>query len=176
RFPGGKYYGKTLGIDLYSFEGTIEFGEKIHNEAVKIANSNESLTEDFFNHVHGEHEQLMEIINSIENDSRKVFSVNMPNNGAVPNLPGDAVLEMPAAATAKGFCPLQTNDFPDVLAGIIAKYLAISEVTVEAALKGDRKLFEEAILMGGYISDRAAVIRMVDELVNAQKQYLPQFK
>lgn len=176
RFPGGKYYGKTLGINAYSFEGTIEFGEKIHNEAIRIANSDETLTEDFFKHVRGEHEQLMQIIDSIENDRRKVFSVNMPNNGAVPALPKDAVLELPAAATAKGFCPLQINDFPDVLAGIISKYLAIFEVTVDAALKGDRKMFEEAILMGGYISDRLAVSRMVDELINAQRQYLPQFK
>jgi alpha-galactosidase len=176
RFPNGKYYGKTLGLNAYSFEGTIEFGEKIHKEAIEVANLNEPLTEDFFNHMHGEHEQLMEIINSIESDSRKVFSVNMPNNGAVSNLPKDAVLEMPAAATSKGFCPLQINDFPDVLAGIISKHLAIVEVTVEAALKGDRKLFAEAILMGGYISDRTDVDKMVDELIKAQIQYLPQFK
>ena len=175
RFPGGSYYGKTLGVDAYSFEGTIESGDKVHEERVRIANSDTPLSDDFFNRMHGEHEQLMDIINSIENDSRKIFSVNTQNNGSVPNLPKDAVLEMPAAATAKGFCPLQINDFPDVLAGIISKYLAIAEVTVDAALKGDRKLFAEAILMGGYISDRAAVEKMADELIRAQKEYLPQF-
>ena len=118
----------------------------------------------------------MEIIDSIENDKRRIFSVNMPNNGAVHNLPKDAVLEMPTAATAKGFRPLQTSDFPDVLAGMISRFLAISEITVDAALKGDRKLFAEAILMGGYISDRITVEKMVDELLLAQKQYLPRFK
>lgn len=159
-----------------SFEDTIEFGDKIHEEMVRIANSDEPLTEDFFSSMHGEHEQLMEIINSIENDSRKVFSVNMPNNGAVPNLPNFAVLEMPAVATAKGFCPIHINDFPDVLAGIISKYLPIIEVNVDAALKGDKNLFAEAILMGGYISDRTAVVKMVDELIKAHSRYLPQFK
>ena len=36
-------------------------------------------------------------------------------------------------------------------------------------------MMAEAIMMGGYISDRVAVKKMVDELIEAQKQYLPQF-
>lgn len=175
RFPGGKYYGKTLGIDAYSFERTIEHGNSIHEHIAELANDPKPLPEDFFSKIHGEHEQLMSIIDSIENDSRRMYSVNLPNNGAVPNLPKDAVLEMPGVATAKGFYALQINDFPDVLAAIVTKHLSVVEVAVEAALKGDRNLFEEAILMGGYISDRTAVSKMVDELIKAQSQYLPQF-
>lgn len=175
-FPHGKYYGKTLGIDAYSFESTIEYGDKIHDDMVRIANSDEPLTEKFFQRMHGEHEQAVEIINYIETDGRKIYSVNLPNNGAIPNLPKDAVIEMPAIVTANGLQPLQINDFPDVLAGIISRYLAIVEITVEAALKGDRKLFEEAILMGGYISDRSLISNMVSKLIEAQKQYLPQYK
>ena len=38
-----------------------------------------------------------------------------------------------------------------------------------------RALFEEAILAGGYISDRFAVSKMTEELLTAQKAYLPQF-
>ncbi len=175
RFPDGKYYGKTLGVDVYSVERTIKHGDDIHQNIINTAHSDEPLSDEFFRHFHGEHEQLMDIIDSIENDKRRIFSVNMPNNGAVPNLPADAVIEMPAAATAKGFCPLFINDFPDFLAAIVAKNLAICEVAVDAALKGDRKLFCEAILMGGYMTDKSKVEAMVDELLTEQKQYLPQF-
>jgi alpha-galactosidase len=109
-------------------------------------------------------------------DSRKVFSVNMPNRGVASNLPYDAVLELPAAATARGFIPVQIRDFPDNLTALLAKPLAIAELVVDAALKGDRKLYTEAILMGGYIEDRTAVTKMVDELIKAHIQYLPQFR
>lgn len=176
RFPGGKYYGKTLGLDAYSFEGTIEFGDRIYEHIGELAHSSDPLPEEYMDRTIGEHELLMEIIYSIENDRRKVFSVNIPNNGAVSNLPKDAVLEMPGVAAAKGFAPIHINDFPDVLAGIIARHLAVIEVTVDAALKADRKLFAEAVLMGGYISDRSAVEKMVDELIKAHIQYLPQFR
>ena len=174
-FPRGSYYGKILGIDAYSFEGTIKFGDMIHDKMMEAANSPDPLPDDYFKNIHGEHALLMEIIDAIECDSRQMFSANLPNNGAVRNLPYDAVLEMPAVATSEGLRPMMINDFPDVLTPYITKALGIFELTAYAAVHGDRKYMEEAILAGGYISDRNAVSKMVDELLEAQKQYLPQF-
>lgn len=176
RFPNGNYYGRTLGIDAYSFENTILFGDKIYNRMDEMARTEGPLPADFYDNVVGEHEQLTRMIESIEHDKRTVFSVNMTNNGAVPNLPKDALLELPAAATARGFCPLQMNDFPDTLAQLLAKPIAIAELTVDAALKGDRNLYVEAILLGGYLNDRDAVRNMVNELIEAHMEYLPQFR
>ena len=175
-FPGGQYYGKTLGTQgAFSFERCIEMGDASYAETQRLAYDKNPLPDDFFSKFAGEHEQLLEIIQSMENDQGRIFSVNLPNHGAVPNLPPQAVLELPAAATATGFRTLHCPDFPDILAAIINRFLAIIEVTAEAALTGDRGLFEQAILMGGYISDKQAVAKMVDELLAAQKQYLPQF-
>ncbi len=174
-FPGGSYYGKTLGHDAFSFEGTIKWGDKIYEDIIQVAQSPEPLGEEFFSHFHGEHEQLMDIIDSMERDLRKVYYMNVENNGAVPNLPDYAVVEIPTVATAKGPKPMYLNDFPDVLASFTSRFLSVIEITVDAALKGDRGLMVEAILSGGYISDRRAVEKMVDELITAQKNYLPQF-
>lgn len=176
RFTGqGSYYKKTLGIDAYSFEQTIEAGDKGHARMEMIADATDELPEGFFEHFSGEHEQLMSIIHSIEHDLKAVFSANIPNNGAVRNLPTEAVLEMPAAAAAKGLLPLQANDFPDVLAAIISRHVAIVEMAVDAALQGNKNLFVEAVLAGGYITDKNAVINMVDEMIKAHAVYLPQF-
>ncbi len=174
-FPGGRYYNKTLGVDAYSFEQTIESGDRIYDRMEQLAYDPGPLPEDFFDRFSGEHEQLMEILHSIQHDERKMYSVNLPNRGAVPNLPWDALLELPAVATARGISPIQVPDFPDTLAGLLMKHIAIGEITVEAALKGDPKLFVEAVMMGGYMADRKAATAMVDELIEAQKQYLPQF-
>ena len=174
-FPGGAYYGKTLGIDAYSFEGTIKFGDDIHKAMMDAANADGPLPDKYFDHVHGEQELLMEMIDAIETDSRKVYYANLPNRGAVSNLPYDAVLEMPAIATAEGFRPIQILDFPDTLAAYVNRALCVFELSVDAALTGNRCLLEEAILAGGYISDRAAVSKMTEELLIAHKDYLPQF-
>ncbi|MGE5559157.1 MAG: hypothetical protein ACM3WV_11220 [Bacillota bacterium] len=175
RFSGGNYYGKILGVDAYSFEKTIEYGDKGYEYMKSLAFSEDPLPESFFRRFSGEHEQIMEIIHSIEIDSRRIYSVNIPNEGVIPNLPRDAVLEIPAVAAAREVIPLCIGNLPDAFAALLSKHIAIAEITVEAALKGDRKLFAEAVLMGGYISDRAAVEKMVGEMLKAQKPYLPQF-
>jgi alpha-galactosidase len=172
----GNYFGKTLGMDAYSFERTIEEGDRIYAQTQTLAFSDKPLADEFFRRFEGEHEQLMEIFDSIEHDRKKIYSVNMPNNGAIPGLPEDAVLELPAAAAASGFKQLHIEDFPQLLKGIIAKHVAIGEITVEAALKGDRRLFLEAVMLGGYMTDKNAASMMVDELIETQKQFLPQFK
>jgi len=175
-FPNGNYYSnKKLGVDAISFEDVIRYGDEIHDKIMAVGNSPEPLTDDYFEHIHGEHEQAVEMIYAIEKDIRKVYSANVPNNGAIKNLPYDAVLELPVVSSYSGFAPIVATDFPDFLASIINKHLAIIEVTADAALKGDRQLFEEAILMGGYINDRTQIQKMVDELLKTHKEYIPQF-
>ncbi len=175
-FPGGAYYGKTLGVNAFSFEGTIAWGDKIHDDTMHLARADGPLGADFFTQLHGEHEQLMDIIDSTERDARGIYYMNTPNRGAVPNLPDGAVLEIPCAASAAGALPLQLQGFPDVLAAYTARFLSVIELAADAALNGDRKLMEEAILAGGYIADRNAVTAMVDELLAAHRGHLPQFK
>ncbi|MBA3416778.1 MAG: hypothetical protein H0U10_16280 [Chloroflexia bacterium] len=175
RFPGGAYHGLTLGVDAFSHAEIVAWGDERYGAMRRQALGEEPLDETIFERTAGEHEQLLYILRSIGRDERRVFSVNMPNRSAVPNLPADAVLEMPAAATATGLRPLQILDFPDPLAAIVTRRLASTRLTVEAALTGDRKLFIEALLMDGAVSDRAVAEQMGEELLAAHKQYLPQF-
>jgi len=175
RFPGGAYCGLTLGVDAFSHAEIVAWGDERYAAMHRQAIGQDPLDETIFNRSAGEHEQLLYILRSIGRDERAIFSVNMPNNGAVPNLPADAVLEMPAAATASGLRPLQMLDFPDPLAAIISRRLASVRVTVEAAITGDRNLFYEALLLDGAVNDPAVARTMGDDLLQTQKQFLPQF-
>ena len=175
RFPEGRYYGKTLGVDAYSVEGTIAWGDKIYADMRAQALGEEPLDEEVFDRAEGEHELLIDILRSMERDDRRVYSVNLPNRGAVPNLPYEAILEMPAAATATGLRPLQIPDFPDPLAAIITRKLSATLLTVEAALAGDRGLFVEALLADGAVRDPEVARQMAEELLEAHRQDLPNF-
>jgi alpha-galactosidase len=175
RFPQGRYYGKTLGVDAYSVEGTIAWGDKIYADMRAQALGEEPLDEEVFDRAEGEHELLVDILRSMERDDRRVYSVNLPNYGAVPNLPYEAILEMPAAATATGLRPLQIADFPDPLAAIITRKLSATRLTVEAALAGDRGLFVEALLADGAVRDPEVARQMAEELLEAHRQDLPNF-
>jgi alpha-galactosidase len=173
RFPGGAYYGATLGVDAYSFENTIAHGDRIYAEMQEQALGRRPLDERIFARSGGEHEQLLSMLRAIRTDSRAMFAINAPNRGAVPNLPADAVLELPAVATATGLRPVAIPDFPDPLAAIIARRLASVELTVDAALQRDMALFIEALLVDGAIGDPAVARKLAGDLVDAQREHLP---
>ncbi len=175
RFPEGQYYGKQLGVGAFFFESTIARGDENYAAMRAQALGEQELDERIFGRSAGEHEQLLDIVRSIAADDRRVFSVNLPNRGAVSNLPDDAVLEMPAAATATGLWPLQIGDFPAPLAAIIARKLGSIRLTVEAALQGDRALFVEALLADGAVADKKVAQDMAAELLEAHRDHLPNF-
>ena len=175
RFPKGQYAGKTLGVDVFSLEATTARGDSTYAAMRAQALGEQPLDEGIFKRTVGEHEQLLSILGAIQGDTRQVFAVNLPNRGAVSNLPPDAVLELPAAVTATGLRPLQIADFPDPLAAIITRKLTATRLTVEAALTGDRKLFVEALMADGAVTDPNVAHEMGEELLEAQRPHLPNF-
>ena len=175
RFPHGQYYGRTLGIDAYSIDGRIALGDTWFDEMLAVARSPDPLPTSFFENVPGESEQLVEMMQSLLRDGRHVYSVNMPNGGAVPGLPAQAVLEMPAAAGAVGFTPLQSPALPPALTAKLLSKIAAVEVTVEAALTGSFDLFVEALLTDGTVSDPDRAVALARDLIEAHQAYLPQF-
>ncbi|HIO50514.1 TPA: hypothetical protein EYN23_24625 [Candidatus Poribacteria bacterium] len=175
RFPNGAYYGKTLGVDAFSFENTIAGGDNAYVAMQAISTGKKPLDNGIFQRSAGEHEQVLDILHCMEHGQRRIFSVNLPNLGAVPNLPFGAVLELPAVATATGFRAIQLPDFPNTLASIVNRKLTAIQLTVEAALNGDRGLFIEALLADGAVVDPNVAGKMADELLEAHRSNLSAF-
>lgn len=176
RFPEGKYYGATLGIDAFPIDDVIARGEGIYKAMLDQGETEGEVEAELFQRADGEHEQLAEIIRSLLLDERKVFSVNIPNEGAVAGIPDDAVLEIPGVATARGFSSMHVNGFEGPIKDIIIKRLASVDLAVEAALKGDRQLWADAMMLDGAVTDYETAENLVNDFIEEHKDYLPQYK
>jgi alpha-galactosidase len=174
-FAQGRYYGQTLGVDAFSFERTIANGDRIFQEMREQAHSPAPLPEDYFARIGGEHEQVMEIIASIRQDAGRVYSVNLPNGGQVPNLAREAIVESPAVADGSGLRPIAQPPLGAGVAGTLATRLAWVETVVEAALEGSRRKFVQALLLDGAVTSLPMAEQLADELLATQAVYLPQF-
>jgi len=172
----GAYYGKTLGVDAFSVEATIEGGDKSYQRMCEIALSPDPLPADYLGSSGGEHEQVISIIDSIDTDAGRTYSANLPNRGQVSNLPSEAVLESPVLANASGMHPLALGPLPSGLAATLSSRIAVIETVVDAALKGDRDLFVQAIIADGAVESLGTAQRLADALLAAQAEFLPQFK
>lgn len=175
RFPGGRYYGHTLGVEAYSFELTIAYGDRVYDSTLRLGKSEGPVGREQLETTAGEHMQLMEILDSIQHDRRRWYSVNLPNSSAVSNLPKDAILELPAAASADGWLPMTLGELSPRLVAILLRRLAAVEATVEAAVTGERKLMTEALILDGSVLDYRTAERLTEDLLRTQAPYLPQF-
>jgi alpha-galactosidase len=175
RWAGGKYYGKTLGVDAFSVPEILEWGENRYQSMVAQADGSQPLDETIFDRSTGEQEQLIAIIRSVLTDSREMFSCNVINNGAVPGLPADAALEIPGVATARGIRPVAVPDLSTPLTAILAQRLSSVYLAMEAAMTGDRDLAIEAVIADGAVTDPDAAARLTNALIDAQLRHLPRF-
>jgi alpha-galactosidase len=175
RFPKGSYYGHTLGVDAYPFEQTIAYGDKIYDSTLNLGKGEGPVARGDLEATAGEHMQLMDILESLQHDRRRWYSVNLPNGSAVSNLPKDAILELPAAASADGFLPLAMGELSPKITPIVLRRLAAVEAIVEAAVTGNRKLLTEALVLDGGVNDYGVAEQLTEELLRAHAAYLPQF-
>ena len=102
--------------------------------------------------------------------------MNLPNGSVVPNLPKDAILELPAAAGLDGFAAMPIGELSPPITAILLLRLAAVEATVEAALTGNRKLLAEALVPDGGVSGIGAAGSLAGDLLRAAADDQPQFK
>ena len=170
------YYGRTLGVDAYSFEGTIQKGDEVFAEMVAVGEGTRPLDEEVFDHAPGEHEQLVTILACLAGEGRDVFSVNLPNNGRVRGVPDEAILEGMALIDEGGVRHLDVGPLPLALQNQIAHRAVVAELTVDAALSGDIETMAQAIHVEGAVTRPQEALKLAEELVAAQIEHLLQFR
>jgi 6-phospho-beta-glucosidase len=117
-----------------------------------------------------------QLLNAHYNDLGEIHVVNVRQQGAVPGWPSDWVLEMPARVDRQGIHPLPARPLPTASFGLLAHVKAYELLTVEAAVHGDREAAYQALLAHplGPKADQIQVV--LDDLLETNKAYLPQFK
>lgn len=116
-----------------------------------------------------------EIIASIFNDKRTTMVVSTQNNGTITDLPYDCIVEVSATITAKGAEPLNWGGFPPAARGMLQLMKAMEETVIEAASKGDYDTAMHAFIINPLIQAGPKAQAMLDEMLVANKHYLPQF-
>ncbi|MCC9306347.1 6-phospho-beta-glucosidase [Kitasatospora sp. RB6PN24] len=98
--------------------------------------------------------------------------VNTRNDGVLPFLPDDAVIEVPAAVDAAGVRPLPQRPVEPLFAGLIAAVTAYEHLALQAALKGGRGRVFDALLAHPLVGQIELADRLTDALIAHNKPHL----
>ena len=101
--------------------------------------------------------------------------VDMRNDGAVPGLPDDAVVETTAAVDAEGAHPLPQRPLPPEMLGLVQHVKGYERLAVQAARSGSRDDVVRALLANPIVGQYPLAGDLADALLSANKEHLPRF-
>ena len=129
----------------------------------------------------GDEDEGIEVIDMIEDivENRNATRVvNALNNGAIPNLPDDAIVEVNAQINGYGIRPVYAGPLHDALAAHLNHYFNFQKQVVKAALSGDRKAALHAFVLDPTTAsnlDLDQTQALLDEMLEANRRHLPLF-
>jgi alpha-galactosidase len=116
------------------------------------------------------------IVHALTTGEPSRIVANVMNDALIPNLAGDACVEVPAVVDGGGIHPLAMGALPPQLAAYIHPAIDAQALTVRAALDEDREAIYQAVMQDPLIQARLSldeVWRLTDELIDAEAEWLP---
>jgi 6-phospho-beta-glucosidase len=117
-------------------------------------------------------EAAIDLLASLTADRGDVQVVNLRNDGTLPFLPDDAVVEVPATITAAGATALPVDPVPPLYSGLIAHTFAYEQLALDAAIHGGRERVFQALLAHPLVGQTALAEGLTDRLLAANRDHL----
>lgn len=118
------------------------------------------------------------IIESLETGRVYRGHFNMMNHGCITNLSDECVVEVPCYVDGNGISMPRVGDLPIGCAAICSQSIWVQKLSVEAAVSGNVTLLKQAAMMDpltGAVCYPDEISQMVDEMLIAQEEWLPQY-
>jgi 6-phospho-beta-glucosidase len=115
------------------------------------------------------------LMGSLHAGTGDVQVVDMRNDGAVPGLPDDAVVETTAVVDATGAHPLPQRELSPEMLGLVQHAKAYERLAVKAACSGSRDDVVRALLANPLVGQYPLAADLADELLGANRHHLPRF-
>ena len=126
-------------------------------------------TADVFSDAGGYHEMALSVVEAIACDTATIAVVNTRNRGALPFLPADAVVEVPAVVRAAGVFPLAA-DVPASQRTLVTQVKAFEDATLRAIDAGSRDAAGAALASHPLVPSRA----VADAILAEYAAHVPQ--
>jgi len=124
------------------------------------------------------HEYGSYIVEAIETNQPICINGNVRNRGLIENLPQGCCVEVPCLVDGSGIQPTAIGALPIQLAALNRTNVNAQELMVAAALTGDVEAVYHAVMLDpltAAVCTLSQIRSMVDELLAAEAQWLPQF-
>ncbi|MBT2291144.1 alpha-galactosidase [Paenibacillus albidus] len=119
------------------------------------------------------------IIEAMLKNEPKVIYGNVPNQGLIPNLPLDGVVEVACMVDRNGINPCHFGSLPEHLAALCRSNMAFFDLAVGAVLGNDKEMARHALMvdpLSAAVCSLAEIGEMFEELYAAEHDFIQVLK
>lgn len=121
-------------------------------------------------------EGAIEIIEAMVTGKETIWeAVNRPNLGTISGLPNNAVVEFPALVKQNAITPVSQFELPKGVLALLQREVTTAQLGIDAVVHGDRQLAIQSLLLDPVIDDLDLAEKVLDEILESNQNYLPQF-
>jgi 6-phospho-beta-glucosidase len=120
-------------------------------------------------------EAAVALMDSIINDRSDIQVVNTVNRSCLPELPSNVIIETNCIVNREGAIPMAYGTMPLFIKGLVQQVKAYEEITIEAAVTGDRNKALMAMVNNPLVHDVFSAGQVLDDLLEAHRDYLGAF-
>jgi 6-phospho-beta-glucosidase len=118
---------------------------------------------------------VLNVINSMVHDRDDVIVVDTTNGDTLPDLPPEVCVEVPARVSRAKVEPLPSGRMPLTVRGLVQAVKTYEELTIEAAINGDKGTAIAALMANPLVSSNNKAKEFFDRVLENERAYLPQF-
>ncbi len=102
-------------------------------------------------------------------------AINLLNNGCIPNLDPDIIVEVPAVLGPGGAKAVSTGELPAEVQPICALHGKITNIVGDAAALGSKELALQALILDPFIPDLKTAKNILEDMLDYNKNYYTRF-
>jgi maltose-6'-phosphate glucosidase len=148
---------------------------RVFTECKKIIDA--GTTQGFINIESDAHAEFMiEVAVSIAFNKNDRYIIITENNGAINNMQDDAMVELVAELGINGPRVMSIGNLPQFYLGLLVNQVSSEKLLIDAYYEGSYNKALQAFTLNRLINDAKKARQVLDALIEANKEYWPEFK
>ena len=148
--------------------------KRVHETCDKIIESQSLAGVELTDDIHGAY--MIRAAASLIHHLNHIYIVMVKNDGIISNIPGSAMVDVPAMLTADGPKPFAVGEIPTFYKGLIENQYAYEKLVVDAYYEESYTKMLQALTLNRTVTDVNKAKAILDDLIEANKDYWPKLK
>lgn len=125
----------------------------------------------------GEHaEFIVQLAGALAYNTYERMLLIVENNGAIANIDPTAMVEVPCLVSRRGYEPLAIGNIPQFQKGMIEQQVSVEKLVVQAYIEKSYQKLWQALTLSSTVPSATVAKKILDDLIEANKDFWPKLK